>query len=296
MPVVRERQREREASPSPPYVEPSVPPASVAKAGPACPYCGAIQNTLPPQPRGCRDCGEIIYPWADKGVRKIQLLTANQHEQRRREAWDALWIDLNLQIIEAWDSGDWQIVKTAYYRQARMLFTSGRDHQLVASESKKAELRDMRTNHRNRDVQRVVITQASTCCMECAHLEGREYSIDEALELMPIPVKTCLYQADRSPYGGWCTCHYSPVSHATRSLGRQTERTVVMKVAPHPVSDARQQVPHKAQELLASGPVIFDTETTGLDDSAQIIEISAISHTGEVLPGHLGSSHCTSPR
>lgn len=39
----------------------------------------------------------------------------------------------------------------------------------------------------------------------------------------------------------------------------------------------------RAQELLDSDLVVFDTETTGLDDNAQIVEISAVDKDGKIL-------------
>ena len=39
----------------------------------------------------------------------------------------------------------------------------------------------------------------------------------------------------------------------------------------------------QARALLRQGPVIFDTETTGLGEEAEICEIAIIRHTGEVV-------------
>ena len=39
----------------------------------------------------------------------------------------------------------------------------------------------------------------------------------------------------------------------------------------------------QARNILAAAPVIFDTETTGLDSDAEIIEISCITAHGSVL-------------
>ena len=45
----------------------------------------------------------------------------------------------------------------------------------------------------------------------------------------------------------------------------------------------RTQAVNFAKEYLEKKPVYLDTETTGLDNSAEIIEISIIDHTGTVL-------------
>lgn len=198
--------------PYPDFSNPTPTPRTpITLVTPACPYCGVIQDPPPTRRRKCRDCKETIYTWTDQETRKKHLLTAKQHAQRQQEARDAEWADLNQRVIEGSRSEDWHTVKMAHFRQALMLFEQGRDHHYLASESRKSELRLIQTNHRNLGVQRVVIAQASDCCLQCSSLEGREYSIDEALEVMPIPVKTCLYWAEKNPHGGWCVCYYAPV-------------------------------------------------------------------------------------
>ncbi len=46
---------------------------------------------------------------------------------------------------------------------------------------------------------------------------------------------------------------------------------------------ARLQAVEIAQRVLQQKPVYIDTETTGLDSSAEIIEISVVDHDGSVL-------------
>ena len=48
-------------------------------------------------------------------------------------------------------------------------------------------------------------------------------------------------------------------------------------------NDDRQDAILKARQILEDAPVIFDTETTGLDSNAEIIEISCIAADGTVL-------------
>ena len=179
---------------------------------PACPYCGVIQDPPPQRRKKCRDCGETIHTWTDQEIREKVLLTASEYKLRQQEAQDAEWSELNRRIFDASRSGDWHTVKMSHFRQALMLFDQGRDHQRLAAESRKSELRYYQTTHRRLEVQRIVIeTQGEACCSECRPLHEHEYSIDEALEAMPIPVKTCQTWADKNPHGGWCRCYYNPV-------------------------------------------------------------------------------------
>ena len=46
---------------------------------------------------------------------------------------------------------------------------------------------------------------------------------------------------------------------------------------------SRKNAIQKAREFLAVRPVFLDTETTGLDANAEIIEISLVTHDGQVL-------------
>lgn len=46
---------------------------------------------------------------------------------------------------------------------------------------------------------------------------------------------------------------------------------------------ARLEAKNKAQQLLKSKPIFLDTETTGHDERAEIVEISIIDHDGAVL-------------
>ena len=61
---------------------------------------------------------------------------------------------------------------------------------------------------------------------------------------------------------------------------------------PSRLDDGQRDASALAQEVLATSPVIFDTETTGLGGNDQIIEISCVSATGEVLLDSLVRPSC----
>jgi len=52
---------------------------------------------------------------------------------------------------------------------------------------------------------------------------------------------------------------------------------------PHNTQQDRQDSIAKAQQYLSSNPVVLDTETTGLDNRAEIIEIAIIDQNGKPL-------------
>jgi DNA polymerase-3 subunit epsilon len=45
----------------------------------------------------------------------------------------------------------------------------------------------------------------------------------------------------------------------------------------------RRDIAERAREIWAAQPVFLDTETTGLQNTAEIVEISILDHTGQVL-------------
>ena len=188
------------------------PPPPIVLDGPACPYCGAIQEPPPQRRKKCRDCGETIHTWTNQESRRRYLLTKTDDERVRREQWDAEWEAASLRVEEGIRSGDWHTVKVAHFQQALMLFKQGSDHQRLAAESRKSELRYYRNMYQGVGITRVAIsTVGDACCSECSSLHGKEFSIEEALESMPIPVKTCQTWVDKNQYGGWCRCSYDPI-------------------------------------------------------------------------------------
>jgi len=180
----------------------------------ACPYCGVIQEPPPTRSKRCRDCKETIFTWTDQESRRRFLVTREDHTRIRQEEWDAEWKALNSQVVEGSRTGDWHEVKMAHFRQALMLFQKGRDHQQLAAESRKSELRYYRTSpsYQNLGVTQVTVSTAEEeACEQCRFLHGKVFEIDRALEAMPIPVRTCQTWADKNEHGGWCRCSYNPV-------------------------------------------------------------------------------------
>ncbi len=180
----------------------------------ACPYCGVIQEPPPARRKRCRDCQETIFTWTDHESRRRFLVTREHHSRIRQEEWDAEWKALNSQVIEGSRAGDWHRVKTAHFRQALMLFQKGRDHQRLAAESRKSELRYYQAfpSYQSLGVTQItLLTAEQESCEECGSLHGKVFEIEQALDVMPIPVRTCRTWAEKNEHGGWCRCSYNPV-------------------------------------------------------------------------------------
>ena len=56
-----------------------------------------------------------------------------------------------------------------------------------------------------------ISTTGDRACENCKLLEGKVFSIEEALEKMPLPVKNCLHKLNPDAPAGWCRCLYEPV-------------------------------------------------------------------------------------
>ena len=56
-----------------------------------------------------------------------------------------------------------------------------------------------------------VLTAGDASCEACRRLEGRIFTLDEALEQMPIPSEDCTFDFQGTGQPGWCRCLYSAV-------------------------------------------------------------------------------------
>ena len=214
---------ERKSKPQPePVIRVSLPSKRpgplppITLSSPACPYCGVIQEPPPTRRRKCWDCRQTIHVRTDREERKKYLLTAKEAERRAekdaqlaRERRNEDWKQLSEQVRVAMQAGDWKPLQAAYQQQARILFIEGRPHRHVAQEATRARLMSLleigvaEVEVRTSDDERV--------CAHCQSLDGKAFTIQEALEAMPIPGPNCTDGNEQNPHGGRCRCTYSPV-------------------------------------------------------------------------------------
>ena len=188
-----------------------LPPINLSS--PACPYCGVIQEPPPMRRRKCRDCGQIIHVRTDREERKKYLLTAGEAEHRAakdarlaRERRNEDWKQLSEQVRVAMQAGDWQSLQAAYQQQARILFVEGRPHHHVAQEAKRAQLM-LLLELGVADV-KVLTVDDERVCAHCQSFDGKVFTIQEALEAMPIPGPNCTDGNENPTHGGRCRCVY----------------------------------------------------------------------------------------
>ena len=181
----------------------------ITLSSPACPYCGVIQETPPARRRKCRDCGQTIHVRTDREERKKYLLTAEEDARLARERRNEEWKRLSELVRVAMQAGDWKSLQSAYQQQANILFVEGRPHLHVAQEARRAQLMSLLETS-IADV-KVRTSDDERVCAYCQSLDRKVFTIQEALEAMPIPGPICTDGNQQNPHGGRCRCVYSPV-------------------------------------------------------------------------------------
>lgn len=188
---------------------------------PACPYCGVIQDPPPSRRRKCKDCAQIIHVKTDREERKKYLITAHEAERTaaigtklERERRNQEWKELSQQVQAAMQAGDWQSLRRAYQQQATILFHEGRPHFRVAQESARAQL--IHLLQIGVDSVKVMTSKDERVCAHCRALDGEEFTIQEALDSLPIPGPNCTDGDDLNPHCGRCRCIYVAVYPGSR--------------------------------------------------------------------------------
>ena len=188
----------------------------ITLSSPACPYCAVIQEPPPMRRRKCRDCGQIIHVRTDREERKKYLLTAEEAERRAakdarlaRERRNEEWNQLSGQVRVAMQAGDWKSLQAAYQQQARILFVEGRPHRHVAQEATRARL--MYLLELGVVNVKVMTVHDQRVCAHCQSLNGKVFTIQKALEAMPIPGPNCTDGNEQNLHSGRCRCVYIAV-------------------------------------------------------------------------------------
>ena len=188
----------------------------ITLSSPACPYCGVIQEPPPMRRRKCWDCGQIIHVRTEREERKKYLVTAEEAERRAakdtrlaRERRNEEWKQLSEQVRLAMQAGDWKSLQGAYQQQARILFVEGCPHRHVAQEAARAQL--MSLLELGVAGVEVMTADDERVCAHCQSPDGKVFTIQKALEVMPIPGPNCTDGNEQNPHGGRCRCLYIAV-------------------------------------------------------------------------------------
>lgn len=111
---------------------------------------------------------------------------------------DKQWSELGYRLREAAKRSDWQRMESIYCEQASILRKEKRN----AFQPLKEAMRCSLMHEKSQGIKRVTImtSKDDRTCPICSKLEGQSFSIGEALEKMPLPVK-CQEDYCRCVYG-----------------------------------------------------------------------------------------------
>lgn len=194
-----------------------------------CPHCKMTLDLMPKRKTKCPLCGNDIYVRTDPfSKQKILLnrddafsldtlkhLDVSQKEYKDTEKelskkfkvspsqGDVVWAILNERLLSAMKKSDWQQMKMLYWEQARLLYEQGKEFFRLLQEAARCELRNYQSSGVVKKVE--ILTAGNQSCEKCNVLSGKVFTINEALEIMPIPVKDC-------GNDGWCRCCYIPLT------------------------------------------------------------------------------------
>jgi hypothetical protein len=208
-----------------------------------CPYCRAALDPLPAKSRHCPFCKELIIVRTQKGMRILLTqeqatefeakrqaefkrnksirrtlrlgLTKEEFERKEDELrnrfgvalpGDVFWELANETLTSFANRGDWQRTGQIYFTMALAQYEDGGSYFHVLQEASRASIRHYHSLPEYLRPKRLrILTSRSDSCTSCQQLEGRSFSIQQALDIIPIPNEHC----DR----GWCRCIWQPQRH-----------------------------------------------------------------------------------
>jgi hypothetical protein len=205
-----------------------------------CPYCQQDLKKVPQIKRKCPHCQKTCYvkylpfykqksvvtaeeallvdaywaryqpirEWLDKLIiteedfdRKFEELSEKTTETP--SDMDVIWTLFNELIAK---TQDYSTLKSLHYSMAIFLHKGDQDYFQCLEISAKMELLSMK----QMGIERVQIFNDESSCRACRKLNNKIFTIDEALERMPVPVRKCTLDV----FGmekGFCRCFYAPV-------------------------------------------------------------------------------------
>jgi len=204
--------------------------ASKYVATPNCPYCGAELEKKPKRKQKCQACGKDMYVRTVPGTKTRLLLTEEQkfdkeciqffssygitqedyqnfkEETKSPFPRDIVWGLFNQTVHRLIKENDYQRLGSIYYSMALFLNEEGKSPFELLKQSRRMELIFMKQSY----VKKVMISDCGDdSCLECQKMNGKKYSIEEAIEKMPIPNKNCSTIMGKGKYP-FCCCMWVP--------------------------------------------------------------------------------------
>jgi hypothetical protein len=206
---------------------------------PTCPYCAAELAKTPKRKSKCPKCKRDIYVRSSPVVFSRSLLTEQE----------AITVDFLLSLRDGYGvriDGFWEVYKqlTAklgrkpyatevawhmarsevnqreecggiYYLMALFLNQLGEDY--VPALRKHHEATLLGYKQESDVIKGVAVLAALNSCAACMEMNNKQFSVDEALRLMPIPCPNCTHPVYNLNHG-FCRCTYIPVTRGWNEL------------------------------------------------------------------------------
>jgi hypothetical protein len=226
------------------------PPDLPEAVGAVCPYCKQNLSKRPKRKTKCPHCGEYVFVrTSPSGNGSKVLVTDDEAEQidlewqriHSRKKWmqslaqygisdadfdrhkkslgerfrqeprdsDVVWSLFHEALDASMKSGDLRELKMLYFEMALFAYEEGRDFFHLLEQSRKMELTEFKKGGYVEKVS--IITAGDASCEACQKLAGRVFTVDEALEQMPIPCEDCTFDFRGRGQPGWCRCLYGAV-------------------------------------------------------------------------------------
>ena len=209
---------------------------------PICPYCNKSLDRIIKRKTKCQFCNKDIYVRTTQNIFPSKLLTHENSEvvdilksiaflgvteaqfiKCRRELSEKTGKDTSDMDVIGYlfdnlisKTKDTQKLKMIYYNMALALNRQGKDCFVALQNSQRMELMEYKKN--SNIIKSVRIDSSSEkSCHACHELDNKVYTIEEALEKMPIPHKECsnILFGDKK---GFCMCIYKAVLYDFKSV------------------------------------------------------------------------------
>ena len=179
-------------------------------SGACCPHCSINLEPAPKRKTKCPSCGKDIYVRTDPFnkqkiyylrhedalsldmVRDLQIgektfTEAKNKAPKGQSLGDIVWGLINHEKQEAARNNDWQTISSMTQRQARQLYEAGREYFHVQQAAMKEELQGALAQ--GVTTAKVSSSRDDRTCEKCKSQDGMVFTINEAVEKMPLPVK-----------------------------------------------------------------------------------------------------------
>ena len=200
---------------------------------PICPHCGGVLEKKPKRKKKCPLCKNYIYVRTSSSTSDKILVTEEEakkidwlkklenygitekhfDDQKNKLSKQFGCVPSNHDVIHSLfnklvlENTDFHTLEMIYHTHALFLNEEGKDCFKILQQANKMNLLGYKQSE---EVEKVTIISGNDSCSSCQRLNGKIYSIEEALKIMPIPCKDCSFILNDEKRG-FCRCTYAPM-------------------------------------------------------------------------------------